>query len=318
MKKNWILNLLIVLVGILLTISLISTLLVWLQPQVKNPHEDPDDDPSVPKISIVEYEVFEGEDLPFSFILGTLNIKSEEPLTVSISDFVSTQQINLGEIDVFLNDLLAIDIDLKQPRHEIDLIFNEIITDANFKLFIPLRKNGSDTLTLFYKGEKEISVLFELNNHLGDIASLVESEAGEFIDHFVEADAYDVKVLSISEISTSEVSEILADGSHQEMVFPSTARIIGVLLNIKALGLQAVEIEAATLTLPIDNQVTQALNEKVEVYQFDNLFKKPIIDKASGFLFFDIYLPEPDIINQVKEIKIKLKGYDQWLNVKVE
>jgi hypothetical protein len=319
MKKNIFLNILIGIVGLLLAVSLASSLYVWLK-WVPNPNtDDPIVDDKRPQISIVDYEVYADETLPFAFVLGEINIKSEEAIDVAISDFVTTQQINLNEVNAFLDDLLAFDINLRDPKHELDFDFSTNTTDATFKLFIPLRKNGSDTLTVFFKGEQEISVLFDLTNNQGEIIKLVDEDENQYLEHFVEEDSFDVKVISVSEISATEITRKKADGTSEEVIFPSTARILGVLLDVKALGLQAILIDDAHLSIPKDNQNAQAFGEDIEVFQFDNLFKKPIIIEGSGFLFFDVYAPSgSDVLNEPKEIKIKLNVYDEWLTIKVE
>jgi hypothetical protein len=172
---------------------------------------------------------------------------------------------------------------------------------------------------VFFKGEQEISVLFDLTNNQGEIIKLVDEDENQYLEHFVEADSFDVKVISVSEISATEITRKKADGTSEEVVFPSTARILGVLLDVKALGLQAILIDDAHLSIPKDNQNAQAFGEDIEVFQFDNLFKKPIIIEGSGFLFFDVYAPSgSDVLNEPKEIKIKLNVYDEWLTIKVE
>jgi len=100
MKKINVLNLLIAVVGILLVISLVSTLMVWLSPN--NDIDDPNgnDDPSINEtnISVNQYTLYEDEDLSFRFILANITLTSDEPQNVAINRFVTSQQVNLADV----------------------------------------------------------------------------------------------------------------------------------------------------------------------------------------------------------------------------
>jgi len=322
MKKASVLNSLIVVVSILLAISLGATLMVWLSPDLNPNDPNGNDDPDVETSIVVNsHTLYESEDLAFRFILADVTFKSSQSQQVSIENFVTSQQINLSEIDVYLEDLLALDIDLNDEKHDIDFDFSTTTDEIDLRLFIPLRVNDSETLTLFFQGENEVSVLFDLSTNQGDLETLKgddDSSNNQFIEEFVEDDLYAIKVVTISEIAFTNITETLADGSTQEMVLPSTARVIGVLVEVQALGQEAVIIEGARFNIPSDNQTSDAFNQTVEVESFDNLFNVPVITAASGFIFFDVYVPTQDIINGVTEFEFKLNVSDQWITVQVD
>lgn len=321
MKKTGILNVLIGVVGILLAISLAATLIVWLSPNLNpddpNGNGDPDTETT---ITVNDYTLYESEDLSFRFIIADIKLSSTQQQQVTINKFVTSQQINLSEVDVYLEDLLLQEIDLKDERHDIDFAYASDTDEVELRLFIPLRVNESPTLTLFFQGEKEASVLFDLNNNQESLDILKEDDSSnnQIIEEFIEDDLYSIKIVTINEIAYSNITETLADGTTQEMVLPSTARVIGVLVEVQALGQEAVIIEGARFNIPSDNQTSDAFNQSIEVESFDNLFNVPVITAASGFIFFDIYTPTQDIINSVTEFEFKLNVVDEWITVQVE
>ncbi len=316
------LNVLIGIVGILLAISLAATLMVWLSPDLNpdnpNGNDDPDNETT---ITVNDYTLYESEDLSFRFIIAEITLSSTQPQQVNINKFVTSQQINLSDIDVFLDDLLLLEIDLKQDIHDIDFAFASDTDEIELRLFIPLRVNESPTLTLFFQGEEEVTVLFDLNVNQESLETLKEDDDSNnypIIEEIVEDDLYSIKVVTISEIAYSNITETLADGTTQEMVLPSTARVIGVLVEIEALGQEAVIIEGARFNIPSDNQTSNAFSQSIEVESFDNLFNVPVITAASGFIFFDIYAPTQNIIDSVTEFEFKLNVVDQWITVQVD
>lgn len=321
MKKINVLNLLIAVVGILLVISLVSTLMVWLSPN--NDIDDPNgnDDPSINEtnITVNQYTLYEDEDLSFRFILANITLTSDEPQNVAINRFVTSQQVNLADVQSYLDDLLVMDIDLTNEDYNLDFTFFETTDEITLNLFIPLRVNESETLTVFFQGEQEVSVLFDLTTEANSLAQLKDdNNDNTYIDEIIEEDLYSIKIISVSEITYSSIIETLEDGSQVDMVLPSTARVIGVLVEIEALGLDPIYIEGARFNIPSDNQVSQAFDDSIEVVQFDNLFNVPVISEASGFIFFDVYVPDPSIINNVTEFEFKLNVVDQWITVQVD
>ena len=321
MKKINVLNLLIAVVGILLVISLVSTLMVWLSPN--NDVDDPNgnEDPSINEtnISVNQYTLYEDEDLSFRFILANITLTSDEPQNVAINRFVTSQQVNLADVQSYLDDLLAMDIDLTNEDYDLDFTFFETTDEITLNLFIPLRVNESETLTVFFQGDEEVSVLFDLTTEANSLAQLKDDDNDNtYIDEIIEEDLYSIKIISVSEITYSSIIETLDDGSQVDMVLPSTARVIGVLVEIEALGLDPIYIEGARFNIPSDNQVSQAFDDSIEVVQFDNLFNVPVISEASGFIFFDVYVPDPSIINNVTEFEFKLNVVDQWITVQVD
>lgn len=322
MKKTGILNVLIGVVGILLAISLGATLMVWLSPDLNPDDPNGNDDPDIETtITVNDYTLYESEDLSFRFIIADITLSSTQQQQVTINKFVTSQQINLSEVDVYLEDLLLQEIDLKDERHDIDFAFASDTDEVELRLFIPLRVNESPTLTLFFQGEKEASVLFDLSTNQETLETLKgddQSSNNQIIEEFIEDDLYSIKIVTINEIAYSNITETLADGTTQEMVLPSTARVIGVLVEVQALGQEAVIIEGARFNIPSDNQTSDAFNQSIEVESFDNLFNVPVITAASGFIFFDIYTPTQDIIDSVTEFEFKLNVVDEWITVQVE
>ncbi len=321
MKKINVLNLLIAVVGILLVISLVSTLMVWLSPN--NDIDDPNgnDDPSINEtnLTVNQYTLYEDEDLSFRFILANITLTSDEPQNVAINQFVTSQQVNLADVQSYLDDLLAMEIDLTSEEYDLDFTFFETTDEITLNLFIPLRVNESETLTVFFQGDEEVSVLFDLTTQANSLAQLKDDDNDNtYIDEIIEEDLYSIKIISVSEITYSSIIETLDDGSQVDMVLPSTARVIGVLVEIETLGLDPIYIEGARFNIPSDNQVSQAFDDSIEVVQFDNLFNVPVISEASGFIFFDVYVPDPSIINNVTEFEFKLNVVDQWITVVVD
>lgn len=322
MKKTGILNGLIAIVSVLLVVSLVATLMAWLSPDADPDDPNGNNDPTdTTTIAVSNYSLYESEDLAFRFIIADVTFTSTKEQQVSIDKFVTSQQINLSEMDVYLEDLLLLDIDLADERHNIDLDFSTTTDEIELRLFIPLRINDSETLTLFYQGEEEVSLLFDLTKDKETLETLIDEEDpidDQYIEEFIEEDLYSIKVVTISEIAYSMITETLADGTEQEMVLPSTARVIGVLVEIKALGQEAVIVQGARFNIPDDNQTSDAFDENVDIDSFENLFKVPVITEASGFIFFDVYTSTQDIISGVTEFEFKLNVVDHWIKVQVD
>lgn len=319
MKKAKGLNILIAFVGILLVLSLIATLFVWLR---QGGTDDPDDGPdtqTTTKLTVDEYTLYEAEDLNFKFLIAKVTFTSDEAQKVSMSQFVTSQQMNLSETAVYINDLAAMSVDLEDQNIDYDTF--ETTDNISLTLFIPIRLSDSDTLTLFFQGKEEVSVLFDLTSNIGDFTTLVSEDSnGEnaYIEEIVETDEWRIKIIEVSSIAYKSLTETLEDGSKQDIVLPSTAQVIGVLLEVESLNSQSIIIEEARYTMVDDNQESIAYKDNVNVEGFTNIINKPIVTTDNGYVFFDVYTPNGTTIDQLSEFEFKLNVSDDWIKVKVK
>lgn len=317
MNKSKGLNILIGIVGTLLVLSLISTLFVWLKHDAK---DDPNNDPNnqtTTELIVNEYTLYEAEELNFKFLIAKVTIKSDKPQRVSTQQFVTSQQINLSETTVYINDLLAMNVDLVDQNIDYDTF--ETTDNIALTLFIPIRLSDSDTLTLFFQGEEEASALFDLTKNIGDLTTLVGEEIPDgngYIEEIVRENEYRIKIVEVSNIAYKSLTETLSDGTKQDMVLPSTAQVIGVLLQVEALNNQSLIIENARYSI-VGDQISDAFKDTINVGGFTNLINMPIVSQANGYVFFVVYTPNGGTIDKLSEFEFKLNVSDEWIKVKV-
>jgi hypothetical protein len=319
MKPSKGLNILIAFVGILLVLSLIATLFAWLNNGGPDNPDDNPDNPSTTKLVVDEYTLYEAEDLNFKFIVAKVTLTSDEAQKVSTNQFVTSQQINLSETAVYINDLAAMYVDLEDQNIDYDTF--ETTDNITLTLFIPIRLSDSDTLTLFFEGKEEVSVLFDLTANLGDFETLVNEDANGqngYIEEITKEDEYRIKIVEVSTIAYKSLTETLEDGSTQDIVLPSTAQVVGVLLEIESLNNTSIIIEDARYTMVNDNQESTAFKDNVNVEGFTNIINKPIVSTANGYVFFDLYTPDGKTIEQLSEFEFKLNVSEDWIKVQVK
>ncbi len=318
MKKETLLNIFIGLISVLLVFSLISTLIVWLKPDL-NPNGDDPNGKDINETSIVvnSYELYEDEALSFRFIIANITIQSQEPQRITLNQFVTSQQVNLNDVQLYLDDLISLRIDMS--LHDVDFDVFDTTDEMTLNLFIPLRINESETLTLYHQGEQEVTVLFDLNIDVQEIQSLVNLEEidDNIIDQITLDNVYRIKIVEVTEIAYRGITERLPDGTVQEMVLPSTARVIGVLLEIEALGSQPIIVEGARYRIVNDNQTSIAFDDSVEVEGFTNIVSQEVYNSAVGFIFFDIYTTDETFLDKMSEFEFKLNVSDQWIRRRV-
>jgi hypothetical protein len=319
MKKSKGLNILIGFIGLLLVVSLISTLFVWLrQDGSDNPDDNPNPQATI-KLIVDEYTLYENEELNFKFLIAKVTLQAEEPQKVSTSQFVTSQQINLSESAVYINDLATMKVGLEDQNIDYDTF--ETTDNISLTLFIPIRLSDSDTLTLFFQGEEEASALFDLTKNMGDFTLLVNEDANVpdgFIEEILVEDNYKIKIVEVSNIAYKSLTETQPDGSKKDIVLPSTGQVIGVLLEVESLNDQSIIIEDAKYTMVEGNQVSSAYKDNVTAEGFTNIINKPIVSAANGYVFFDVYTPDGTTLDQLSEFEFKLNNSEDWIKVKVK
>lgn len=318
MKKEALLNVFIGFVGVLLVFSLVSTLMVWLKPELNPNIDNPNgDDVNQTTVAINSYQLYEDDDLSFRFIVANITLTSEEPQRVSLNQFVTSQQVSLHDVQLYLDDLISQRIDLS--LHDIDLDVFDTTSEITLNLFIPLRLNNSDTLTVYFQGDQEVSMLFDLNVDIQSIQTLVNLEDidDNIIDQITLDNVYRIKIVEVTEIAYRGITETLPDGTVQEMVLPSTARVVGVLLEIESLGNQPIVVEAARYRIVNENQTSVAFDDSVDVEGFTNIVSKEVYNTSVGFVFFDIYSTDETFLDKMSEFEFKLNVSDQWIRRRV-
>ncbi len=319
MNKETLFNITIGFIGVLFFVSLISTLIVWLQPSMNPNGNGPNgDDNEQITIIINEYRLYEDERLNFRFILADITMTATQQQQVTMNKFVTSQQVRLDQVSVYLEDLKELGIDIAQ--HDVDFDIDERTNNIDLKLFVPLRINESSTLTVYFQGDEEVIFLFDLSKNNDTIEGLINMDPNgddDIIDQIVVDDLYRIKIIDVTEIAYKEILETLPDGSTQEMVLPSTAKLIGVRLNIESLGNQPIIVEAARFRIVEENQTALAFDKTIKVTGFHNIVSQEVYNTADGFVFFDIYSTDESFIRQLSEFEFKLNVSDQWIRRRV-
>lgn len=278
-----------VLQGLLVLATLITMIVIgiflWnLTSDTPNEEEPVIVDPTVKQtfsFSINEYTLFEIEEFGFDFILAEIHVESNKPINLSLSHFVTSENIQLNSIDNYLNIIESAGYTFGDNQLVFSLSTPE--TTLNALVFIPIIKTDLTTLDLNINIYPNSVLTFDLENptYIGTKSNLGISEQG--IDPSMVAEMI---VTNKTLVSPGEFYQIDSNGNRVEANFTSQSQIVAIKIKITSKISEPFRITKAMIKE--GSTLYDAVDKSFLIDGATNLNNSYINDSAEGYLFFEI------------------------------
>ncbi len=301
-------------IGVVSLIVLMVIYTVFQSPTTEDPVKpNPDSEITIEtedgiKIDLVEYEVFEIEELKFKFLIAKFRVKSDESIHIGLDNFKTSDNIVLDDVDSYLFELEKNGMYVGAQNVTFEILSNENSVIAN--LFIPIEDLNQKSVELFYADENEYKFFFDLTVNINENRDDLGYSPDDII---TDGKSYEMSISNVIEIT----GETLYRNTQVES-YPSTAELYAFKMNITSLTTEEVIIEEAKYIVDESNLEFIAFSMEYESEKRDNILGKSVQENDEGYLLFMTLNPQHEPITYKGKVLLKLKGIENWIEVKVD
>ncbi len=314
--QNLVIAVLSVLVMVLLFVTIYQNFFLNLndKPPLENPTKDL-------VVKSEEYTVFDLEDVPFKFVVATIQFSSNEAINIELANFSTNENVVLNSVDQYRKALEAKGYDLSLMEvNQSDLVSLENNLQVN--LFIPVKSLNVDEVQLILSDTFQESlklsidpITFDLSNPKGTPEMLGKLPSEEPDPDDIDEEPVEPIVFGeLTEIDSEAIYFENEDGQLQPMDYPSVIRIYSSYVSISSESKTG--IQEARLVVDSTNEVFSAIGPEY-VYQFGNNIIGDYDFFFEGHLLFEVSSVNPYLLadNVPITIEYKLIGQDEWITV---
>ncbi|MFI3284469.1 MAG: hypothetical protein R3Y57_05245 [Erysipelotrichaceae bacterium] len=263
-------------------------------------------------VALVEYSVYDLNDLEFGFIIARIRIqKLDADYSINLSDLTTDEGIHLDELSDFTNQLILNNYYLVKQNVSFDIDAKEESYMLN--IFIPYEDKALDELTVNIDLTQN-QLVFDLTDATTDGSALYYKSD----DVITDGATFEMVVSDAIEITGDEITRTYDDGYSEVYQYPSTAQVYAFKVTAVSLDQDTVEIEEAMYEVEGSGDVFVALNEQFKSMKYDNIIGQVISEEGSGTLLFMALNPDQEPIKYTGRLKIKLVGSDEWISIYVD
>lgn len=261
------------------------------------------------EVDLVNATVYRFDELDFQFAIAKIRVKAQEPINISLEHFTTDEGIKLNEIDSYLDQLDKNGLYIGKQNVWFELVSKEDSYVAN--IFVPIRDKSAQSAA--------VNIDFGSNDpiklNLKEASGTREMLGYVAEDVITDGKTYQMQVNVAFQIASEEVyrrvnGEIMYGG------IPSTAAVYVFKVEAVSLWGDKLEIESARYVLDNGNEF-DALEADYESEKYENIIGKSIQEKDNGVLFIVTYNPDKEAISYRGTLKLKIKGQENWIDVKV-
>ena len=263
------------------------------------------------RVDLVDSVTYNLDELDFQFVIARIRVKAEEPIHISLEHFVTSEGIRLDQIDEYLNVLDSKGMYVGKQNVWFELISPESSYVAN--IFIPVKNKLAKEVSVDIDFGEDQKLTLDLSKPSGTKEML-----GYVADDVItDGKTFQMQVGSAFNIAPEEMYRQFEDGKVETAGLPSTSEVYVFRLDAVSLWGDEVVIENAIYTTEGNSMEFEALPSGFYSEKYQNILGKPIHEKESGVLFFITYNPEREPITYQGKLKLKLKGQENWIEIKV-
>ncbi len=262
------------------------------------------------KISLVDYTVYDFDDIPFAFVIAKLHVQASQPTNISLSHFTTSEGIVLSSTSDYVKQLEEHSYFLGRQNVWFSLVNNDLSYDAN--IFIPLKGKGTSSIRVTSDLDGVSEMVFDLSTVKGE-KKMLTYEAQDVI---TDGKSYEMVVSKAFDI-TGEMLYTTVNGEEEPYYLPSTTKVYEFEIQAVSLFGDEVVIESAQYVPNGINEVFDAMASDVHSLKDSNILNKSIKEKDQGYLFFYAFNPDEAPITYNGILKLKLKGQDTPVEVTV-
>lgn len=271
-------------IATLITMIVLGIFLWNLISSTPNEEEPPIVDPSVKQtfnFSINDYTLFEIEEFGFNFILADIHIESNKPINLSLSHFITSEDIQLNSVDTYLKVMENLGYNFGEYNPVFSLNSSE--TEMNATIFIPIKAINLTELDLkinIYPNHKLSFDLVNANN-FGYLKDL-----GVNINNLDPSKVASIEVLNMTSVSPTEFYQIDSNGNKVEANFTSQSQIVAIKVKIISKISESFRITSAQIKN--GGSVYDAVDKSYLIDGAKNLNNEYINNVIEGYLFFEV------------------------------
>ena len=285
-----------------------------VQPTLK-PHqtEKPDVNKEGVNVDLIDYDVYELEEVNFNFIIASIRIQSDKAgINLDLKNFVTSDNIFLNDVNYYVKELEKNNMYLAKENVWFDLVSND--SEYFVNIFIPYDNKKQERLEVLVDIDDNEPLVFKLNDKITTNENLYY-EAEDIIS---DGKTYQMTLSKAFEITGDQITRTYEDGYKEDFLYPSTAEVYA--FNVKAVSLfgESVEIESAIYTVNETNDEFEAFNSQFVSMKYDNIIGKTVKQEDEGVLLFMTLNPEGDPITYKGQLKIKLVGKEEYITINVD
>lgn len=257
------------------------------------------------KIDLVDYEVYETNDLDFNFVLARFRLRDPEKINYNLGSLYTDEKtVKLEDYHKYVDALEKEELYLGVKNVSFDLTSPK--KSEMFTVFIPYINQDKETLSV-YDAITKAEFKFDLSKNRKDINEL-EYHTGE--DKPIETEDYLIKV------NDAYIGSLFVKNG-SEYTYPSTVQIYVFVLDIQSLTNEGLILEDA-IFVSEKGEETHALDASVTSSKINNLMNRKVNAGERGGLFFEMYSPNDSNISYNGTLKLKFSNSDNWLSIKTE
>ena len=272
---------------------------------------DETDEEAEIQVDLVEYTVYDLDQVDFRFIIAKVRVKANDATNISLEHFTTSEGIVLSETSSYVQKLERNSLYLGKKN-----VWHELVSsNTNYlaHIFIPVKDDTLSSITMSSDFKNSHTMKFDLSNPTGTAEEL--GYAAE--DIISDGKTYQMKVSNAYQIS-DEFTRTYDSGESEAYLIPSTAEVHAFYVEAVSLWGDAVEIESAYYQISENSDKFEALNGQFSTQKYVNIVNSQITDKGAGYIFFVTLNPESEPISYQGVLTLYLKNQDQPIQIQVD
>ena len=257
-------------------------------------------------IELVDYEVFDIDEVDFKFVLADLKLGDSEAIDYSLTSLYTDEStVKISDYQQYIDELDAAGYYVGAKA--VDYTITSDMTVDTFRIFIPVADKAKESLMLYDAISKD-EIEIDLTKNIGDPNELKYSTG---TDAPIATEDYVISV-SNAYIETS----LVKDG--EEYNYPSTVNIYTFVLDVIELNDESLTLEDAIFVPSSTNEEIHALDASIMSMKINNFMSRTISEGDHGALFFEMYAPHDSGISYSGTLRLKFSNSDNWLSIETE
>ncbi|MDD4641971.1 MAG: hypothetical protein PHG99_00505 [Erysipelotrichaceae bacterium] len=294
---------------VVIVFVLMMSLVYFLFFNDKENPEIPDDPIVIPNEDIVDYdlvnyEVYDLNELSFKFVLVDVRIKDKEAINISLSEFTTSDGTNLNFVSDEISELADFSVFLGKVGVDFDIESND--KSALFTLFVPIKNRSEKEIDLFLNDSK---ITIDLTKNITGTAIKIGISHNENI---TDDETFRIFVSAAIDITGEALYQ-----NNEISTYPSTAQLMAFKLVLESLNEEMIMIEEAEYVTEKNSDTFIALDGTyTKTEKRINIINIKTDDRAEGYLFFMTLNPEREKMTYSGILRVKING--KWSSVAIK
>ena len=287
-----------ILIGLLVSLIVIVSVFILNRFNYANTPITPLNEKYPYEFTLIDYEIYQADDVNFGFIVANIDVSSTIPLQLDLSSLVTDEGISLDKTDDYLAQLASNNL---KPGHEsLSFSINTTETHTRIYVFIPFLDKTDKELIVSSKLEPFSQLNFDLTNpsKLGNVNNLIISTVTKASDDLT------FKVTLVDIFNKTNFYTLAQDGQYLTVDFSGNTNIYGVKLSV--INSSQTDYKVSNAFLSVNMNTIELLNPDIMLQGKTNLTKLNLLNECEGILFFEV-IETLDLFNEKDNVTLILE-----------